>query len=200
MRRLVGLAASLVLAGCASGPAVTASPDSASATSATLRLTLGSSFQGGKFLPQATCDMRPDSSPALLFRSTGTGVAQLAITIVDETDGTVYWIQTGLAPTATHVTEHVLTPGAKEWPNDLKEATYDGPCQTTGRTDTFALVLYALPRVVDLSSSPDAKASVATLLADASDHVQVTATYTRTGTRTPRFGNDPGKGPVQPGT
>ena len=188
MRRLAlwGIVAATV-AGCASGPAVTASPRSAVATSASLRLSLGSSFQGGAFLPQTTCDLRPDSSPALLFRSTGAGVEQLALTMVDTTDGTVYWIQTGIAAGATHVTEHVLSPGAREWLNGLDQDSYDGPCQPTGRTDTYALTLYALPTPVDLTASPGADASVATLLAASTDHVTVTATYTRTGTVPPRY-------------
>ena len=185
-----------VLSACASGPAVVASPRSAIATSGPLTLQLGSSFVGGRFLPRATCDMRPDSSPALLYSDAGPA-AQLALTMVDTTDGTVYWIITGLKPTSTFTTEHVLSDGAKEWPNDFQEATYDGPCQTHGETHTFAITLFALEGPVDLSSEPTAAASVALLGRVATAQVTVTAVYTRTGTRTPGFGNDPGKGPVQ---
>ena len=180
------LAAGLLLAGCASGPAVVASPRSAIATSGPLTLQLGSSFVGGRFLPRATCDMRPDSSPALLY-SDASPAAQLALTMVDTTDGTVYWIITGLKPTSSFTTEHVLSAGAKEWPNDLGQTSYDGPCQPHAETHTFAITLYALARPVSLATSPSASASVSTLMADSTGHVTVTAVYTRTGARPPRY-------------
>lgn len=172
-----------VLAGCGTSATTSAANGStalSSGKSAKLTLALGSSFEDGTFKRASTCqDPDMDYSPSLSFAGTRKS-RTLAITMVDLANGKVHWILTGLDGAATGIVEHTLAPGAKEWPNDFNEASYDGPCPPAHATHRYALTLYSLTAPVDLSSAKKPLDAVAKLAAAANDRVEVVATYTAT--------------------
>ncbi|MGW3498758.1 hypothetical protein [Streptomyces sp. NPDC001020] len=112
----------------------------------------------GAFLPLMTCDSPHDYSPGLTFANVPVGTAELALSMVDQENQKIHWLQVGLPATASGTRPHTLTPGARELRNDFGEATYDGPCPPAGRTHEYQLALYAfrnpLPASLGQNASP----------------------------------------------
>lgn len=142
-------------------------------------ISLGSSFSGGVFQKSSTCDDPiHDYSPELSFEHSATA-ASLALTIVDLDNDKVHWIQTGMAGDVTGIEQHVLVDGAREWVNDLGEATYDGPCPPPGDRHRYRLTLYALAAPPDLGNAASPATAVHELEKLSLIRGSVEATYTR---------------------
>ena len=178
--RLAGLAAvtSLLVSGCATTTAASGGRgDGATATG--LRIELGSSFVDGHFSASSTCDEPGhDYSAQLAFHQTSPA-GSLALTMVDLDNAKVHWIQTGIPGDAAGIEEHTIVPGAREWNNDLGEATYDGPCPPPGETHRYRLTLYALEAPVDLTTARTPTDAVRELERQAGARSSVEASYTR---------------------
>lgn len=177
---LVGLAGSVLavaISACSAAPADPAGR-SGGATGSGLGISLGTSFDNGKFKRSSTCDdPAHDYSPELMFEGAG-GAESLALTMVDLDDGKVHWVQTGIPGDATGLQEHMLVRGAREWVNDLGEATYDGPCPPPGERHRYRMTLYALPVSAHLGSAASPAAAVQQLERFATDRATVEASYT----------------------
>lgn len=178
----LGLVAALTVSGCASTSPGTAAEATAEATAGAgvgLRIMLGSSFVNGRFKRSSTCDdPLHDYSPELAFARKG-GEGLLALTMVDVENDKVHWVQTGIPADADGIDEHSLISGAREWGNDLGEATYDGPCPPAGETHRYRLTLYALDAPIDLTTAKTPTDAVRELGRVARARSSVQASYTR---------------------
>ncbi len=172
----LGLATALMLAGCTTATSGHVADDGAR-TGVGLRIALGSSFVNGRFKGSSTCDdPGHDYSPELEFEQSN-GSGSLALTMVDLYNAKVHWIQTGIPGDAHGIDEHTLVSGAREWTNDLGEATYDGPCPPPGETHRYRLTLYTLPSPIDLTASDTPTARVRELERVASSRASAEASY-----------------------
>ena len=174
----LGFVTALTLSGCTSASPESAA-DASAGTGVGLRLALGSSFVDGRFKRSSTCDdPGHDYSPELAFEQTR-GAASLALTMVDLDNAKVHWIQTGIPGDSEGIKEHTLVSGAREWTNDLGEATYDGPCPPPGETHRYRLTLYIVAEPPDLTTPSTPTDAVRELERVATSRSSAEASYTR---------------------
>ncbi|MDF2732300.1 MAG: phosphatidylethanolamine-binding protein, partial [Desertimonas sp.] len=96
--------------------------------------TLPPSFQlvtawpNGAAIPaRHTCD-DADVAPALSWTTVPLDTVELAVTMVDLDANFVHWVMVGISPPRPGLAEDEVPPGAIEWPNDVGDVGYGGPC------------------------------------------------------------------------
>jgi Raf kinase inhibitor-like YbhB/YbcL family protein len=172
LQALIGGALVLVLALSGCGESNSNASSAAAQTSASskppseVRLPITSAaFQAGRpiangeraLLGRYTCD-GSDISPSIKWSGVPKGTAELALVIIDVTASNgggskrfFDWAVAGLKPTLHGVSAGKLPPGAVAGRNSFGQVGYS-VCPKKGRTDTYALLLYALEKPLSLES------------------------------------------------
>jgi phosphatidylethanolamine-binding protein (PEBP) family uncharacterized protein len=126
-------------------------------------LTLTSTaFANGEAIPADFSCKGP--SPSLQWSGVPAGTKELAIVVVDESDGGfVHWLLTGIAPTSGAVAKGQVPPGAVQHANSAGGLGWYGPCPTGSLPHTYTFTLMALASASAVSPSTPAKDAVAAL-------------------------------------
>ena len=122
-------------------------------TKAGLRISSQAFGNGGEIPKKFTCD-GTNVSPPLRIEGVPSNTRSLAL-VFDDIDAPrgsyVHWILWNIGPTVTEIKENSVPEGAVQGMNDFKKSFYGGPCPPR-RAHKYVFIIYALDRVLDLSS------------------------------------------------
>lgn len=175
MKKLVWLAAAIIIAGC-TRPSPT---DLIPTTSTSMRLTSPDFYDRGSLPSRFTCDSG-DATPILNIGEVPTEAKSLAL-IVDDPDAPggdfVHWLVWNIPSTATELTTPVPT-GAVEGTTGFGAVGYGGPCPPSG-THRYYFKLYALDLALDLPTTATKTALEQAMSGHVLAHTQLMGTYQR---------------------
>jgi Raf kinase inhibitor-like YbhB/YbcL family protein len=106
-------------------------------------------FENGGTVPERYSCEGENVPPALRWRGTPAGTAQLAV-VVEDPDAPrgpfVHWIVVGIDPATTALDADRLPPGATVLEGSSDNPTYIGPCPPNGdKAHRYSFDVYALP-------------------------------------------------------
>jgi len=122
---------------------------------------------GGEIDLRYGCD-GDNATPALSWTEIPDDTAELAITMVNESDVSrgdpfVHWVMWGLDPTRTGVAESEEPAEALLALNFFGNVAYDGPCPTPGTTDVYRFTVHALFQQLELADGTPAAEVIDTI-------------------------------------
>lgn len=115
---------------------------------------------GGEIDPLFGCD-GSNATPALEWIGVPDGAAELAVTMVDESDVSsgeplVHWVMWGLGPERLGLAENEAPPEAFLALNSFGNVAYDGPCPDPGTTAVYRVEVHALFQQLELADGTPA--------------------------------------------
>ena len=115
---------------------------------------------GGTIDLRYTCD-GSNAAPALSWTGIPAGAAELAISMVDESDLSsgrpfIHWVMSGIDPGLDRLAENEVPPGAVQGINFFGDVGYTGPCPDPGTTGTFVLTVFALGQQLEFADETPA--------------------------------------------
>jgi Raf kinase inhibitor-like YbhB/YbcL family protein len=115
---------------------------------------------GGVIDLRYTCD-GSNSAPSISWTGVPDGTAEIAISMVDESDLSagrpfIHWVMAGIDPTTERLGENEVPPGAVQGLNFFGDVGYGGPCPDPGTTGTFVLTVFALGQQLELADGTPA--------------------------------------------
>jgi Raf kinase inhibitor-like YbhB/YbcL family protein len=150
MKAMFGL---LLLAALAT-PAIGSAQAQNAPVSASLKVTSGAFFDGGKIPKKYTCD-NFNVSPPLRIENLPKSVKSLAL-IVDDPDAPgrtwTHWLLWNIDPKTTEIRENSVPHNAVQGTTDFGSAKYGGPCPPSG-AHRYYFQAYALDAALSLPSS-----------------------------------------------
>ena len=99
--------------------------------------------EGGVVPVDQTCD-GANESPAVSWTDVPEGTVEIAITVVDASDGSVHWLVAGISPDTLGLEAGMIPLGAVEALNAQDTIGYDGPCPAAGTLSTVTLAVHFL--------------------------------------------------------
>lgn len=99
--------------------------------------------EGGVVPVDQTCD-GANESPAVSWTDVPEGTVEIAITVVDATDGSVHWLVAGISSDTLGLEAGMIPLGAVEALNAQGTIGYDGPCPAAGELSTVTLAVHFL--------------------------------------------------------
>lgn len=115
---------------------------------------------GGTIDLRYTCD-GSNAAPALSWTGIPSGTAELAISMVDESNLSngrpfIHWVMSGIDPGLDRLAENEVPPGAVQGINFFGDIGYTGPCPDPGTTGTFVLTVFALGQQLEFADETPA--------------------------------------------
>lgn len=115
---------------------------------------------GGPIDLRYTCD-GSNAAPVLSWTGIPAGTAELAISMVDESDLSsgrpfIHWVMSGIDPALDRLAENEVPPGAVQGINFFGDVGYTGPCPDPGTTGTFVLTVFALDQQLEFADETPA--------------------------------------------
>ena len=131
---------------------------------------------GGTIPAEYSCD---GVSPALTWTGVNASVKELALAVVDDSDGFVHWLVTGIKPSNASIPKGQVPPGAVQRPNSAGKPGWTGPCPPAGETHTYTIFLLGLGAPSALGTDVAPTDAIAALQGKAlGNQAVVTGTFT----------------------
>lgn len=99
--------------------------------------------EGGVVPVDQTCD-GVNESPAVSWTDVPEGTVEIAITVVDDSDGSVHWLVAGISADTLGLEAGMIPLGAVEALNAQDSIGYAGPCPAAGTLSTVTLAVHFL--------------------------------------------------------
>lgn len=115
---------------------------------------------GGTIDVRYTCD-GSDAAPSISWAGVPAGTAELAISMVDESNVSsgrpfIHWAISGIDPGLDRLGEEEVPPGAVQGINFFGDVGYTGPCPDPGTSGTFVLTIFALSQQLEFADATPA--------------------------------------------
>ena len=115
---------------------------------------------GGTIDLRYTCD-GSNAAPAISWSGVPAGTAELAISMVDESDVSsgrpfIHWVMSGIDPATGRLGEDEVPLGTVQGINFFGDVGYTGPCPDPGTSGTYVITLFALGQQLEIADETPA--------------------------------------------